>query len=122
MTIWTILALAGAGFLFLFGLWATFQPNVVADAIETDLDSHRSRAEFRVTFGGIFSGMGLAALLLRSPEAFLVLGFASFAGAIVRIVSIWLDKPAVNASYLGFLASEIVTGVILVLPWILRGS
>jgi hypothetical protein len=115
-----VLGVIGSAITLLFGLWSAAQPTTIANAVGIQLTEPRSRAEFRIAFGGFFTGMGLAGLLLQTPDAFLVLGLAWLGGGVLRLLSIVLDKPELDAGFFGFFASEVIVGGMLILPWLMQ--
>lgn len=74
----------------------------------------RGITEIRAIFGGLFIGLGIAALLLDKAVAYPMLGIMYLAIAVVRAVSMLLDK-SIESSNVISLVIEIVIGVILVL-------
>jgi len=74
----------------------------------------RGITEIRAIFGALFIGLGIAAFLLDKAVAYPMLGIMYLAIAVVRAVSMLLDKSIENSNVIS-LAIEIVIGVILVL-------
>ena len=74
----------------------------------------RGITEIRAIFGALFIGLGIAALLLDKAVAYPMLGIMYLAIAVVRAISMVLDKSIENSNVIS-LAIEIVIGVILVL-------
>jgi hypothetical protein len=73
----------------------------------------RGISELRAVFGGLFIALGLTPLWL-GETAYLMLGLGYLAIAVVRAVSILVDRSAVPSNLIS-LATEIILGVILVL-------
>jgi hypothetical protein len=74
----------------------------------------RGISEIRSVLGGLFIGLGLAALALGG-NAYQMLGWGYLSIAIVRMVSIFVDKSPVKSNWIS-LGIEILFGVALVLP------
>jgi len=74
----------------------------------------RGITEIRAVLGGAFIGLGLALLILKTPAAYRTVGIMYLAIAVIRAVSIVIDKSAVQSNIIS-LVVEIVFGVILVL-------
>ena len=74
----------------------------------------RGITEIRAVLGGAFIGLGLALLILKTPAAYQTVGIMYLAIAVIRAVSIVIDKSAVQSNIIS-LVVEIVFGVILVL-------
>jgi len=73
----------------------------------------RGISELRAVLGGLFIALGLAPLAL-GPVAYRMLGFGYLAIAIVRFVSMFVDRSIIRSNVIS-LVTEIVLGVILVL-------
>lgn len=74
----------------------------------------RGITEIRAIFGALFIGLGIAAFLLDKAVAYPMLGIMYLAIAVVRAVSMLLDRSIENSNVIS-LVIEIVVGVILVL-------
>lgn len=116
MSIGEILQVIAAIVTALFGLIALFRPQMLADAAGLNAESVRGAAEIRASWGGLFLGLGLAALYLRTPDAYFVLGLSYGLTAVVRIVNLLLDRRVFHPVVLNILAFEIVSAVIFLLP------
>lgn len=74
----------------------------------------RGITEIRAVLGGFFIALGIAPLILGSPTTFTMLGLAYLGVALVRLVSIFVDRSSVSSNWIS-LAVEVVFGAILVL-------
>ena len=74
----------------------------------------RGITEIRAVMGALFIGLGIAPFLLGSPAVYQALGIMYLAIALVRGISMFLDKSVVQSNIIS-LAVEVVFGVILVL-------
>lgn len=74
----------------------------------------RGITEIRSILGGLFIGLGIAVFILGVRETYQMLGIMYLAIAVVRFVSIFVDKSSVQSNWIS-LAIEIVVGIILVL-------
>lgn len=74
----------------------------------------RGITEIRAVLGGVFIGLGLAPLILNAPAAYRTVGIMYLAVAVVRAISIVIDKSAVQSNIISLIV-EIVFGVILVI-------
>jgi hypothetical protein len=63
----------------------------------------------------VFIALGAVPLILNSPVAYLMLGITYLAIALVRAISMFIDKSVVQSNVIS-LAVEIVFGIILVIP------
>lgn len=77
-------------------------------------------SEIRAASGALFVGLGLAALLLRDPLVFVVVGAAYAGAALGRATSIALDGSGSTTSWT-FLAVEIAFAAWLILANLPRG-
>ena len=75
----------------LFGFLAPRYTAVVLDLAPTG--SNMGLSELRASVGGLFVLIGLGALWLGQPTAFLMLGFAYAGAAAGRLLSLFLDAP-----------------------------
>ena len=57
-------------------------------------NSTMGRSEIRAASGALFVGLGLGAIVLGSPSAYAMVGFAWGGAAIGRLTSLLLDGPA----------------------------
>jgi hypothetical protein len=73
----------------------------------------RGLTEIRCLMGGLYIALGLSPFLLGGV-AFRMLGIGYLAIAVVRLVSIFIDKSGSQSNWMS-LALELVLGVILVL-------
>ena len=74
----------------------------------------RGITEIRSILGGVFIGLGIAVFLLGTRETYQMLGIMYLAIAVVRTVSIVIDKSPERSNIISLIA-EIVFGIILVL-------
>jgi hypothetical protein len=105
-----ILALATVATGFISLIW----PHAVYGFTGLQAPGPRGISEIRAVLGGLFIGIGLAPFLLHEPKVYQALGIMYLAIAVVRLVSIVIDKAAIQSNFIS-LAVEIVFGVILVL-------
>jgi len=56
-----------------------------------EASSPRAMTEIRAVMGGVFVGLGIAALILRTPEVFVMLGITYATIAVIRAISMVLD-------------------------------
>jgi hypothetical protein len=70
--------------------------------------------EIRTIFGAVFIGLGGAALLLFQPGAHLVVGITYLALAVVRTVSMVIDRSIDNSNIISGV-TELLFGIIFIL-------
>jgi hypothetical protein len=114
MNILTILKMVAAVATLLVGLPALFRPESIYSFTGLDVQGVRGTSEIRAIMGGLLIGMGLAPLVLASPEAYRMLGIAYLAIAAARAFSIAIDRSYAPSNLVS-LAVEIVFGAILVI-------
>lgn len=95
------------------GVFVVFAPRKTVGFTGLEPIGGRGITELRAVFGGLFIALGLAPLFL-GPTAYLMLGIGYLAIALVRAVSIVVDRSAVQSNIIS-LISEIALGLILVL-------
>jgi len=96
------------------GIISLFWPRKIKGFTGLEASSPRALTEIRAVMGGTFIGLGLAALLIPTPEVFRTLGLAYAAIAVIRAISMFVDH-AVERSNVISLVSEIILVVMLVL-------
>ena len=69
------------------------------------------RSELRAVFGGVFVGIGLATLLVRTPDAHLVGGAAFLGGAAAKLLSAGLERGVLPAAVPGLLVDLVLGGL-----------
>lgn len=74
----------------------------------------RGITEIRAIMGGVFIALGVAPLVLGAPEAYRTLGITYLVIAVIRAVSMVVDRSVVSSNIIS-LVVEIVFGVILML-------
>lgn len=97
------------------GLLALLKPKSIYGFTGIEATGARGITEIRSIFGGLFIALGAAALYFRSSEAFVILGISYLTIALVRIVSMFIDKSIERSNIISVI-TEIVFGVILIIP------
>jgi len=74
------------------GCFGWLAPRYTLGALDLQMgDTTMGASEIRASVGALFVGMGIGALLLGSPEAYVMLGFCWCGAAAGRLTSIVLD-------------------------------
>ncbi|NCP86748.1 MAG: DUF4345 domain-containing protein [Anaerolineae bacterium CG_4_9_14_3_um_filter_57_17] len=97
----------------LTGAWSLFSPHSTVGFTGLKPEGGRGVTEIRAVLGGLFIALGLAPLVYRG-DTFAMLGFAYLGIAIVRLVSIFVDKSSTQSNWIS-LAVEIVFGAVLMI-------
>ena len=97
----------------LTGLYSLLRPESITGFTGLSPVGGRGITEIRSILGGLFIGLGIAVLVLGTREVYQTLGIMYLAIAVVRLVSIFVDKSSVQSNWISF-ATEIVFGIILV--------
>lgn len=87
---------AGAILMLLIGLVGFFRPKLFLDQMDIVLNSPRAYSEARTVFGGLNTGLAVAALVLASPAVFTALGMGWGGGLLARFWSQAVDGIAVS--------------------------
>ena len=98
----------------LFGLYAMVKPKALGALTGLEPSEARGTTEIRAVTGGTFLGLATACILLKSPIAFTMLGICYAAIAVIRAISMVLDK-SVSRSNVISLGAEIILAILLVL-------
>jgi hypothetical protein len=114
MNILSILKIVAALGTIATGAYSLIWPRMVYGFTGLEASGPRGITEIRSILGGVFIGVGLAPLLLRSPQAYQMLGFMYLTIAVVRAVSMVVDGSVMQSNIIS-LVVEIVFGIILIL-------
>ena len=96
------------------GLLSLIWPRSVFEFTGLTAPGPRGITEIRAVLGGLFIGLGLAPFLLKqSPAVYQALGIMYLAIALVRLVSMIIDKSIVQSNIISWVV-EIIFGVILI--------
>jgi len=98
----------------LTGAVSLFWPLRIRGFTGLDIVGGRGVTEIRSILGGFFIGLGAAVLLLNDPAAYQTLGIAYLVVAVVRTISMFVDKSVVQSNIISVIA-EVIFGVILIL-------
>lgn len=79
-----------------------------------EVSGGRGVTEIRSILGAFFIGLGAAALYFNLPETYAMLGITYLVVAIVRGISMFVDKSVVSSNIISVVV-EVVFGIILVL-------
>lgn len=96
------------------GAVSLFRPESIRGFTGLVAEGPRGITEIRAIMGGVFIGLGLAPLILGAPEAYRTLGITYLVIAIIRAVSMVVDRSVVSSNTIS-LVVEILFGVILLL-------
>jgi len=96
------------------GLVSLIWPRSVRGFTGLSAEGPRGITEIRAILGGFFVALGAVPLILGAPETYVMLGITYLVVAVVRAVSMVVDK-SVEQSNIISLVAEIILGVILVL-------
>ncbi len=97
-----------------FGVMSIVSPPAAERFTGLTAADPRGVSEIRAVLGGLFVGLGLAALIYRTAAAFGTVGIGYLLIAVVRAASIYFDHAATPTNWAS-LAFEIVFGVLLLI-------
>jgi hypothetical protein len=95
------------------GLFALFSPERAVSLTGLVPKGGRGLTEVRSLMGGLYIGLGVAPFILGGV-AFTMLGIGFLSIALVRLISIFVDKSGTQSNWMS-LALELGLGVVLVL-------
>jgi hypothetical protein len=98
----------------LTGFVSLFWPMKVLGFTGLAVNGGRGVTEIRTILGALFVGLGAAVLYFNMPETYQVLGITYLVMALVRGISMFLDKSAESSNVISFVA-EVLLGIVLVL-------
>jgi hypothetical protein len=88
-------------------------PKQVSQTIGLQIRGRLGTSEIRATYGGLFTGAGVAVVLIASSDAALVLG-AAWAGAFgARVISIVVDKSRTKENIAGLLIEGVMAALLI---------
>jgi hypothetical protein len=108
-----ILALVASAAMVLLGISALIRPAEFGSLIGLRADKPLGTSEIRAAFGGMFIAFGVAAIVLREPSVFAVLGAAWLADFAIRIVSVFVDRVSAKDALLFLVLSLVLGGLFL---------
>jgi len=97
------------------GLYALIRPKSVFGFTGLSAPGGRGITEIRAVLGAFFIALGAVPLYYRLPQTYVMLGVAYLVVALVRLVSMFVDRSVVRSNIIS-LVVEIIFGVILVVP------
>lgn len=110
-----ILQIVAAIATILTGLFSLIKPAAITGFTGLQPVGGRGITEIRSILGGVFIALGAVPLVLNSSDAYLMLGITYLVIALVRGISMFLDKSVVSSNVIS-LGVEVVFGIILVIP------
>jgi hypothetical protein len=114
MGILSILKIIAAIGTIITGLYSLIWPRAVYGFTGLSILGPRGITEIRAILGGVFIGVGLAPLLIRTPQTYQMLGFMYLTIAVVRAISMVVDRSVMQSNIIS-LVVEIVFGIILIM-------
>lgn len=109
-----ILKIVAAVATILTGVLSVFWPLKVPGFTGLEPRGGRGISEIRTILGALFIGLGAGVLYFNSPEPYIVLGITYLAMALVRGISIFVDKSPESSNIISFFV-ELALGIILVI-------
>jgi len=98
----------------LTGVVSLFWPLKVQEFTGLTANGGRGITEIRTILGALFVALGVAAQLYNMPQTYGMLGIMYLGMAVVRTISIVIDKSAVSSNIISAVV-ELVFGLILVI-------
>ena len=96
------------------GVVSLFWPLKVPGFTGLEPNGGRGITEIRTILGALFVALGAVVLFYRTPEAYMILGVTYLGMALVRGISIFVDRSAISSNIISFFV-ELVFGILLVL-------
>ncbi|HEY60157.1 MAG TPA: hypothetical protein G4N92_05690 [Anaerolineae bacterium] len=96
------------------GVVSLFWPLKVQEFTGLTVNGGRGVTEIRTILGALFIGLGVAAQIYNQKQTYAMLGIVYLVMALVRGVSIIVDKSAVSSNIISF-STELIFGLILML-------
>jgi hypothetical protein len=96
------------------GVVSLFWPLKILGFTGLQVSGGRGITEIRAVLGAFFIGLGASALYFNAPETYAMLGITYLVVALVRGISMFVDRSVVSSNTIS-LVVEVIFGVILVL-------
>jgi len=96
------------------GIVSLFWPLKVPGFTGLEPNGGRGITEIRTILGALFVALGAVVLYYRTPESYMILGVTYLGMALVRGISIIVDKSAISSNVISFIV-ELVFGILLVI-------
>jgi len=96
------------------GVVSLFWPLKVPGFTGLEPNGGRGITEIRTILGALFVALGTVILYYRTPEAYMILGVTYLGMALVRGISIFVDRSAISSNIISFFV-ELIFGILLVL-------
>ena len=96
------------------GVVSLFWPLKVPGFTGLEPNGGRGITEIRTILGALFVALGAVVLFYRTPEAYMILGVTYLGMALVRGISIFVDRSAISSNIISFFV-ELIFGILLVL-------
>jgi hypothetical protein len=97
-----------------FGMLSVVAPKAAEKFTGLEAPGPRGISEIRSVLGGMFVGLGAAALIYQDPSAYGTLGIGYLGIGVVRAGSIYFDKASTSSNWIS-LAAEAAFGILLLL-------
>jgi hypothetical protein len=97
------------------GLLSLLKPSATYEFTGLRAEGGRGITEIRSILGALFIALGAAALYFHLPQTYAMLGIMYLFIALVRLFSMFYDRSVVSSNIIS-LVTEVILGVILVLP------
>jgi len=114
MSILDILKIVAAVGTIAAGAISIISPKSAESFVGLSATGPRGTSEIRSVLGALFVGLGIAVLVFRTPDAYRTLGIGYGAIALVRVLSIVLDRASTSSNWISFV-SEVAFAVVLFL-------
>ncbi len=98
----------------LTGVYSMIKPGTIKGFTGLEASSPRAVTEIRAVMGGTFIGLAIAAFLLNTPEVFKMLGITYAVIAVIRTVSMVLDRSVVRSNVIS-LVTEVILAFVLIM-------
>ena len=95
------------------GVVSLLWPLKVQEFTGLTVNGSRGITEIRTILGALFIALGVTAQVYNTPQTYGMLGFTYLALALVRGISIMVDKSAISSNIISLL-TELIFGLILI--------
>ena len=110
-----VLNVIACNILILFGVYSLLMPRKVAATAHVTPDDAIGTAEIRISFGGLSLMTGLVPYIFNEPIVYQAVGVIYLGALLTRLVTVAVDRPKLERSFITTGLFELAIGLILLL-------
>jgi hypothetical protein len=112
MDIMAILKIIAVVLTLVTGLYSMIWPKKIKGFTGLEASSPRATTEIRAVMGGVFVGLGIAALLFPTVEVYKMLGIGYAAIAVIRAISMVVDRSVIKSNVISLITEVVLVAIL----------